>query len=113
MKARKQAGFTLVELSFVVLILGILAVSYNRFILDNWRKKKTDITAAEVWTIGTAAQKYSSDLNTWPDQANSCAGAFAILIAQGYLANIDQNLKKRNKLTCSQGCNKSNSLCYR
>jgi prepilin-type N-terminal cleavage/methylation domain-containing protein len=82
-------GFSLIELAFVVLIMGLLAAASSTFFLEDWRRKKTDITAAEIWAIGTAAQKYSADNGAWPDRVNLCSGALAVLLTDGYLGAID------------------------
>lgn len=82
---KTQRGFTLVELSFVILIMGVLAVASSRYFLEEWRQKRTDITASEVWAIGSAAQTYSSEYRRWPDFDNNCAGAFAELLNAGFL----------------------------
>lgn len=91
MKILSQRGFTLVELSFVVLITGILAAASVGFFLEDWRQKKTDITAAEIWAIGTAAQKFSSDNGAWPNQGTSCNTALTTLTAGGYLGAVSTN----------------------
>ncbi len=83
-------GFTLIELVIVMLVVGIIAIYTTPNFIEDLRERRTNITIAEVNQITSAAQNWVSDNGTWPDQANNCVDAIAIMVGVGgYIDNID------------------------
>ena len=65
-RATTQAGFTLVELLIVVAIIGILAAVAVVNLLNAVDKSKQKRTMADLRTIATAVEAYSTDNATYP-----------------------------------------------
>jgi general secretion pathway protein G len=63
---RRRAGFTLIEIMLVVVIIGVLAavVAVN----TTWQGKMARINAtrASIQNIGTAVQLYEQESGRWP-----------------------------------------------
>ena len=99
----KSSGFTLVELAITLFLAGIVAAATLPNYIDQWNQKKTDIAAAEIWTLVEGAQRYMMDTvkygdpNTgegkWPNQDNPttpCARAINTLRTEGLIAGVKQ-----------------------
>ncbi len=74
-----QRGFTLLEISIVMIIMAALALVTTRSLYLKVDTRMIEHTAAEVWTIGEYAQNYIQQNGEWPDQTNSCVGAISTM----------------------------------
>ncbi len=66
---KKKAGFTLVEISFTVLVVGILAVLATLSIRKAVESSRIKTAAIELEIIGTATVQLAWDTGQWPNQA--------------------------------------------
>lgn len=63
---RKEAGFTLVELLLVVVILGILAVIAIPRITTSATTARTNACATNIDTLNSQIELYRIDSDEWP-----------------------------------------------
>lgn len=79
----KQTGVTLIEMSLVVAIMAVTSLYYYKAKINasrlEYRETLAKKTIGEVQAITRAAQSYFIEAGSWPDNANNCAGAIAIL----------------------------------
>ena len=76
--ARKQAGFTIVEIAVVIFIVGILtvvgAVAYN-----SAQVRAKNIAAQEdLANFGRTMVRYKADVGAYPSDTNAITGAYAV-----------------------------------
>jgi type II secretory pathway pseudopilin PulG len=90
-RRRRQAGFTVLEVTAAFLIFGLLATPLLFTQLNQARNRLTESTATDILNLGEAAQNFRGETGAWPDQANNCAGAIATMSAAGYLGNNNTN----------------------
>lgn len=76
---RHGAGFTLVELLIVVAVIGIIASIALPNLLNALDKAKQKRTVADLKTIGTAVEAYSTDMAAYPRNVSSWTGLRAII----------------------------------
>jgi general secretion pathway protein G len=67
--AKSRAGFTLVEISFTVLVLGILASIASLAIINAVTDSRIKTAEIELELIGTATLQLAWDTGQWPNQA--------------------------------------------
>jgi general secretion pathway protein G len=73
---RNRKGFTLIELLIVVAIIGIIVAIAIPNLLNALQRAKQKRTMGDMRSIGTAAESYSIDYNSYPPSA---AGAVPVL----------------------------------
>lgn len=78
--ARKQAGFTLVELMVVLAIMAIMAAANVPNYVNQINEKRANKTVIDTQAILDAARIYRTETGTWPG-APTCATATAVLRA--------------------------------
>lgn len=81
-KLKIQRGFTLIELSIVLMILAALAAVSTRFMFDEFDRSIADKTVAEMWAVAEYSVAYISMQNhngQWPDQGASCVNAEQVM----------------------------------
>ena len=66
MKIKKIKGFTLIELLIVIAIIGIVAAIAIPNLLTALQKSKLKATMADMKSIGTAIESYTTDYNMAP-----------------------------------------------
>lgn len=66
LQAKRQGGFTLVELIIVIAIIGILAAIVIFGVANFTESADTAACEAEVATINTAAAAYNAQLGAYP-----------------------------------------------
>ena len=71
-----KSGFSLVELSIGVLLLGILASAVVPNFILGIRQKAAQKTALEISQIQEAARKYYIDKNSWPANFTTLAAGY-------------------------------------
>lgn len=76
---KRQAGFGLLELSITALIATIVGIGILRKQVADFENEFAQQVAAEIYTIHDAARTFYARTNSWPDQANNCAGALQTL----------------------------------
>ncbi len=76
---RRKAGFTLVELLVVVAVIGIIASIALPNLLNALNKAKQKKTVADLKTIGTAVEAYSTDMAAYPKGISSWTGLRALI----------------------------------
>lgn len=74
-----QRGFTLLEISIVMIIAVALAVITTRGLYLKINHNSVEHTAAEIWSIGEGAQHWISTHDEWPGEGNSCTNAITAL----------------------------------
>ena len=72
-RRRRQAGFTLVELLVVLVILGLLASLAVPQVLQYLSKAKTDTASVVIQNIGSALDLYRLDVGHFPTQEEGLA----------------------------------------
>src|SRR6266853_1773240 len=76
---RRKAGFTLIELLVVVAVIGIIASIALPNLLNALNKAKQKKTVADLKTIGTAVEAYSTDMAAYPKGISSWTGLRALI----------------------------------
>ena len=66
---RSRKGFTLIELLIVVAIIGIIVAIAIPNLLNAIQRAKQKRTMGDMRSIGTAAESYSIDYNSYPPSA--------------------------------------------
>lgn len=79
MLRRHPRGFTLIELLIVVAVIGIIASIALPNLLNALDKAKQKKTVADLKTIGTAVEAYSTDTASYPHSISSWTGLRAII----------------------------------
>jgi prepilin-type N-terminal cleavage/methylation domain-containing protein len=78
--ARKQEGFTLVELMVVLAIMALMAAANVPNYINQINEKRANKTVVDTQAILDAARIYRTETGTWPG-APTCATATAVLRA--------------------------------
>ncbi len=76
---RSRAGFTLIELMVVMIILGLLAALVVPKMFGKLEKARTNATYAQIELFGTALDSYRLDVGKYPTSAEGLDA----LISQG------------------------------
>lgn len=79
-RARKQAGFTLVELMVVLAIMAIMAAANVPNYVNQINEKRANKTVVDTQAVLDAARTYRTETGTWPG-APTCSTATAVLRA--------------------------------
>ena len=87
---RGQAGFTLIELMVVLVILGILAVTIAPQILDRPAKARRLKAKMTIETLGTALDLYKLDMGRYPTTSQGLEA----LIARPESGNVSDNWRE-------------------
>lgn len=77
---RRQAGFTLVEVLVVVVIIGVLTAIVLVSLINAFEKSKQRATMSDMRTISKAIETYQIDLGRYPVGGISISQLAAILI---------------------------------
>lgn len=83
---RLQRGFTLLEISIVMIIAVALAVITTQGLYLKINHNSAEHTAAEIWSIGEYAQHWistPSNNGEWPGQSGGCGNAIAVMAPSG------------------------------
>lgn len=90
-KRTSQKGLVLLEIVIGILILGIVLP----LLVPNWSeivgRNISERTIEETLTIWDASRNYYARNSEWPDEANGCADAIAVLEAGGFIGNVGPN----------------------
>jgi len=87
---RPQGGFTLVELTVVMLILLTVTAATVPNYVEDIHKARTEATINEVWNIIDGAQNFVANNGNWPDESNGCADALSTMrAATGYIDGVE------------------------
>ena len=78
------SGFTLIELLGVIALMSVLASLVGPALINMQLKRSDqmvlDRAAEQLSRLAQAAQRHAlNNTGVWPDEANACAGAYAIL----------------------------------
>ncbi|MFP4039408.1 MAG: type II secretion system major pseudopilin GspG [Desulfosudaceae bacterium] len=87
---RSQAGFTLIELMVVLVILGILAVTIAPQILDRPEKARRLKAKMTIETLGTALDLYKLDMGHYP----STSQGLEALVSKPESGNVSDNWRE-------------------
>jgi general secretion pathway protein G len=87
-RGRRRAGFTLIEILVVVVIIGLLAgISMNNFSAAQDKARIASLRS-NVKNIAVALEQYSADQNgSYPATGNELVGAPNGLLQNGYLGS--------------------------
>lgn len=78
-KLKTHKGFTLIELSVVLMILAALAVVSTRFMFDEFDRSIADKTVAEMWAVAEYSIAYYAENSSWPGESGDCTNAAQIM----------------------------------
>lgn len=78
MKSQQQSGFTLLEMSLVLLVMAAIAIPATEGIKQHARKLKLERGSREVVAIQEASLRYYQDNGSWP-------GNLTTLVSNNYL----------------------------
>lgn len=101
---KKVHGFTLIELTVVLFILGLVAAITTPNIVNTINDYRAKVTISETQSILDAARNYRAQTGTWPgDGASLCSGALTVLKAgaQAYLVGVDGTNHYNSPVTTS------------
>lgn len=73
----KAAGFTLIEIALVLIIIASLAVVTSKFFFRDIDSETVDQTVDEIAIIQREALTYYAKNGEWPDQEKDCIGAIS------------------------------------
>ncbi|MEE8058002.1 MAG: prepilin-type N-terminal cleavage/methylation domain-containing protein [Pseudomonadales bacterium] len=76
---REQAGFTLIEIMIVIVIMGTIASVSLPMLYERSRHAILDVEIGNTLGIHDAVKVYRGSNPSWPDEANGCVGAINVL----------------------------------
>ena len=80
-----QRGFTLVELSIVLLVMAIIAGASTPMVIDRMNANFTNQVVETIQQVTNAAMTRRVRDSEWPDATNNCADPITVLDTEGLL----------------------------
>ncbi|HBP1602427.1 TPA: type II secretion system protein [Pseudomonas aeruginosa] len=99
-KARKQAGFTLIELVVVMAVMALIAALMTPNMMEELNLRRANLTAEDTTAILDAARSYRVATASWPGGA-TCSTAISVLKTGGYLGAMSTDNRYNNPVTTS------------
>ncbi len=99
-KARKQAGFTLIELVVVMAVMALIAALMTPNMMEELNLRRANLTAEDTTAILDAARSYRVATASWPGGA-TCSTAISVLKTGGYLGAMSTDNRYNNPITTS------------
>ncbi|UTN36044.1 type II secretion system GspH family protein (plasmid) [Pseudomonas aeruginosa] len=96
--ARKQAGFTLIELVVVMAVMALIAALMTPNMMEELNLRRANLTAEDTTAILDAARSYRVATASWPGGA-TCATAINVLKTGGYLGAMSTSNRYNNAIT--------------
>jgi len=66
----RTAGFTLIEMLVVLMLIGLLAAVVGPRLVGKAEEKKPDVARAQIEMLGTALDMYKLDVGDYPEGLN-------------------------------------------
>lgn len=76
---KSSSGFTLIELSIVILLMGIMSAVTAPHIMDAVNERRTEVAISETKMLLDAARTYRMAQGAWPGQAANCTNAMTVM----------------------------------
>lgn len=99
-KARKQSGFTLLELVVVMAVMALIAALMTPNMMEELNLRRANLTAEDTTAILDAARSYRVATASWPGGA-TCSTAISALKTAGYLGAMSTDNRYNNPITTS------------